>query len=138
MSVCLETVLFSSIEVSIISSQLFSLLAKIKTANYHLYVYCIWRQHCQSMRKSSHAPCIFSYKSMSPLYYSMFQSQELWDNLLPIILLGSFVVQKPKFLDSIQRKRWFHWYFRVIASSFFRIHALRQFFSCFQSLWLYV
>ena len=66
------------------------------------------------------------------------QSQEFLDNLSPIILLGFVCVQKPKLLDSIQRKRWFHWYFRVIASPFFRIHALRQFFSCVQSLWLEV
>ena len=63
------------------------------------------------------------------------QSQEFLDNLSPIILLGFVCVQKLKFLDSIQRKRWFHWYFRVIASPFFMIHALRQFFSCVQSLW---
>ena len=63
-------------------------------------------------------------------------SQEFLVNLSPIILLGFVCVQKPKLLDSIQRKRWFHWYFRVIASPFFRIHALRQFFSCVQSLWI--
>ena len=44
-------------------------------------------------------------------------------------------VSKNGNFSSIQTKRWFHWYFGVIASSFFRIHALRQFFSCVQSLW---
>ena len=33
------------------------------------------------------------------------QSQEFLDNLSPIILLGFVCVQKPKLLDSIQRKR---------------------------------
>ena len=72
LSVCLETILFSSIEITNFSSQLYFFLANIKSEFWQIYV--IWRHHCQSTRGSYLPLLIFSYKGISILYYSMTKS----------------------------------------------------------------
>ena len=67
--VWLETILFSSTEITDFSSQLSFYLANIKSKIWQLYV--IWRHHCQSTRGSNLPLLIFSYKGISALYYSM-------------------------------------------------------------------
>ena len=67
--VWLETILFSSTEITDFSSQLSFFLANIKSEIWQLYV--IWRHHCQSTRGSYLPLLIFSYKGISALYYSM-------------------------------------------------------------------
>ena len=67
--VWLETILFSSTEITDFSSQLSFYLANIKSKIWQLYV--IWRHHCQSTRGSYLPLLIFSYKGISILYYSM-------------------------------------------------------------------
>ena len=67
--VWLETILFSSTEITYFSSQLSFYLANIKSKIWQLYV--IWRHHCQSTRGSYLPLLIFSYKGISALYYSM-------------------------------------------------------------------
>ena len=69
LSVWLETILFSSTEITDFSSQLSFFLANIKSKIWQLYV--IWRHHCQSTRGSYLPLLIFSYKGISILYYSM-------------------------------------------------------------------
>ena len=68
-SVCWETILFSSIEISYFSSQLYFFLATIKSEIWHIYV--IWCHHFQSTRGSYLPLLILSYKGISALYYSM-------------------------------------------------------------------
>ena len=70
--VWLETILFSSTEITYFSSQLSFYLANIKSKIWQLYV--IWRHHCQSTRGSYLPLLIFSYKGISILYYSMTKS----------------------------------------------------------------
>ena len=62
LSVCLGTILFSSIEITDFSSQLYLFLANMKSefGKYMLY--------CQSTRGSYLPLLIFSYKSISTLY----------------------------------------------------------------------
>ena len=71
-SVCLETVLFSSIEVSIISSQLYSLLAKIKTANCHISI-CILYMTSTLSKYEEKFPCTlyFFHIRACPLYTTL-------------------------------------------------------------------
>ena len=78
--VWLETILFSSTEITYFSSQLSFYLANIKSKIWQLYV--IWRHHCQSTRGSYLPLLIFSYKGISILYYSMDLEQCLTSNLL--------------------------------------------------------
>ena len=66
LSVCLETILFSSIEITNFSSQLYFFLANIKSKLWQLYV--LWRHHCQSTRGSYLPLLIFLYKGISALY----------------------------------------------------------------------
>ena len=66
LSVWLETILFSSTEITDFSSQLTFFLANIKSKIRQLYV--IWRHHYQSTRGSYLPLLIFSYKGISALY----------------------------------------------------------------------
>ena len=76
LSVWLETILFSSTEITDFSSQLSFYLANIKSKIWQLYV--IWRHHCQSTRGSYLPLLIFSYKGISILYYSMVFTQNVF------------------------------------------------------------
>ena len=88
LSVCLETILLSSIEITDFSSQLYFFLADIKSELWQLYV--MWRHHCQSTRGSYLPIKIFSYKGISALYYSMIitlWSLVLYDKMLIILTI---------------------------------------------------
>ena len=78
LSVWLETILFSSTEITDFSSQLSFFLANIKSEIWQIYV--IWRHHCQSTRGSYLPLLIFSYKGISALYllYGNNQDRKCW------------------------------------------------------------
>ena len=112
LSVCLETILFSSIEITDFSSQLYFFLANIKSELWQLYV--IWRHHCQSTRGSYLPLLIFSYKGISALYYSMdlpqnfkpFLRKMKWRKPLPHHVRTNFVLCASYFYTAKQNCLW--------------------------------